>query len=235
MASATPPTPSSHTAAVVLSGCGFLDGSEIHEAVSCLIHLARHGIAAHCFAPDIAQAGTMDHATHKPAAETRNCLVESARITRGKILPIKELHADRFDLLVFPGGFGAAKNLCAFAKDGANCAVNADVERVIREFHAKGKTIAMCCIAPVIAARVLGTARGGRGCAVTIGTDDATAGAIRAMGASHADTRVTEAHVDRANRLVTTGAYMFDATPWEIYQGVGAMIDRAADLLSTRA
>ncbi|MCK6477635.1 MAG: isoprenoid biosynthesis glyoxalase ElbB [Phycisphaerales bacterium] len=220
------------TVAVVLSGCGFLDGSEIHESVSCLIHLARHGIEYRCFAPDVAQADVVNHATQKPAPEARNCLVEAGRIARGQIMPLAELHVQKFAGVVFPGGFGAAKNLCTFAKDGPACSVLPDVERVVKEFAAASRPIAMCCIAPVIAARVLGTAAGGRGCSVTIGSDTQTASAIQKMGASHVATNVTGAHVDEANRLVTTGAYMFHASPWDVFQGIGAMIDRFATMVA---
>ncbi len=218
--------------AVVLSGCGFLDGSEIHEATSCLIHLARHGIAYQCFAPDTAQSDVVNHASHKPAGESRNCMVESARIARGRIMPLAELHAQKFAGIVFPGGFGAAKNLCTFAKDGPNCTVNPEASRAIKDFHAAGKPIAMCCIAPALGAAVLGTARGGKGCSLTIGSDPGTAAALGKMGVTHASTTVTQAHVDAANKLTTTGAYMFDATPWEVFQGIGAMIDRFAEMLA---
>lgn len=219
------------TAAVVLSGCGFLDGSEIHESVSCLVHLARRGIDARCFAPDSPQAGVVNHATGKPTGESRHCMAEAARIARGRILPLAELHVTSYDGVVFPGGFGAAKNLCTFAADGPACTVAADVERVIQEFRSAGKPIAMCCIAPVIAARVLGASGG---CTVTIGRDPSTAAAIEAMGSRHHPTSVTEACADDAHRLVTTGAYMFEATPWEVFQGIGAMIDRFADWMTAR-
>ena len=41
----------------------------------------------------------------------RNVLVESARIARGNISPLSTLSATSYDAVVFPGGFGAAKNL----------------------------------------------------------------------------------------------------------------------------
>src|SRR5262245_31894025 len=111
------------TAAVVLSGCGFKDGAEIHEAVCCLIHLSRLGVAYRCFAPDAPQADVVNHATGKSMAggQTRNMLVESARIARGDIAPLSALDPAEFGAVVFPGGFGAARNLCTFAAKGADC------------------------------------------------------------------------------------------------------------------
>lgn len=217
--------------AVVLAGCGRADGSEIHEAVSCLIHLARLGASYRCFAPDAPQADVVDHLTGKPGPESRNILVESARIARGEIAPLSQLRPEEFDAIIFPGGFGAAKNLCTFARDGENCSVNSDVERVIKGFHTAGKPVGLCCIAPVIGARVLGKARGGPGVKVSIGDDAGTAAAIAKMGSTNVAKPVTEAAVDEANRLVTTPAYMYgEATPWEVYQGIGQMIERTLAL-----
>lgn len=211
--------------AVVLSGCGVYDGSEIHEAVSVLIHLSRHGAEVACFAPDI-ERPAVNHLTHKPEAHPRNVLVESARIARGKIAPLSELKVDQFDAVVFPGGFGAAKNLCDFATSGAECSVNPEVERVVKEFHAAGKPVGMCCIAPVIAARVLGKARNGPGVSVTIGNDQGAADAIAKMGSTNVPKPVTEACVDEQNHVVTAPAYMYgDAPVHQVYEGIGAMID----------
>ena len=215
--------------AVVLSGCGVFDGTEIHEAVSVLIHLSRAGASYECFAPDQAQAHVVNHLTHKPetaaAGAVRNVLVESARIARGRIKPLALLRAADFHAVVFPGGFGAAKNLCDFAFKGAECGVDSQVERVVREFHSAGKPVGMCCIAPVIAAKVLGTRSGGPGARVTIGNDSVTAAAIAAMGSLNVEKPVTAALVDEPNRLVTAPAYMYDAKPHEVFEGIGAMID----------
>lgn len=220
--------------AVVLSGCGFLDGAEITEAVSVLIHLDRRGLSAACFAPDIPQSSVVNHAAHKPGVGSRNVLEESARIARGKIAPLATLNAADFDALVFPGGFGAAKNLCDFAAKGPDCSVQADVARSLREFHAAKKPIGLCCIAPVLAARVLGTASGGPGCTLTIGSDPGTAAALSKMGASNVNHRVTEAHVDAKNLIVSTPAYMCESGPHAVFTGIGALVDELAKLLGVR-
>lgn len=206
--------------AVVLSGCGVFDGSEIHEAVSVLVHLSRAGAKYECFAPDKDQAKVVDHLTGKPAAgEKRNVLREAARIARGKIRPLAELRAEEFDAVVFPGGFGAATNLCDFAEKGAECAVDRDVERVVNAFHGADKPVGMCCIAPVIAAKVL------RGCRVTIGSDSGTAEAIARMGSQNVEKGVTEAYVDESQNVVTSPAYMYGAAPvHEVLDGIGEMV-----------
>jgi len=217
--------------AVVLAGSGRADGSEIHESVSVLVHLSRHGVKYQCFAPNQPQTDVVDHASGKPMQESRNCLVEAARISRGDIRDIKSLHAADFAGVVFPGGFGAAKNLCSFAKDGATCSVQPDVARVLMDFAGASKPIGLICIAPVLGAAVFGRDLQ-RSCSITLGADagnDAAAAATK-MGARHVAKRVTEALVDETNRIVTTPAYMCDATPFEVFTGIGVLVDEVVRL-----
>lgn len=213
--------------AVVLCGSGRSDGSEITEAVSTIVHLSRHGAAYKCFAPDSPQTDVINHATGKPmpGTQTRNMMVEAARISRGEISPLTSLFAAEFDMVVFPGGNGLAKNLCDFATRGSECTVIPDVERVIREFHGAKKGIGLICIAPVLAARVLGARMNGPGCKVTIGTSDEVAGKIAEMGSTNVPKGVSEAYVDDKNRVYSTPAYMCDAKPHEVFEGIGRLID----------
>ncbi|MFO0858248.1 MAG: isoprenoid biosynthesis glyoxalase ElbB [Phycisphaerales bacterium] len=211
--------------AVVIAGSGRGDGTEITEAVSVLVHLSRLNVMYKCFAPDQAQVDVINHVTGKPMSETRNLMVEAARISRGEISDIKTLNAGDFAGVIFPGGFGAAKNLCTFAKDGAACSVHPQVDRVVREFHAAKKPIGLICISPVIGAKVLGTANGGPGCSVTLGNDAGAAQAVTAMGSKHVVHAVTDAHVDREQRVVTTPAYMCEAKPYEVYTGIGKLVE----------
>jgi enhancing lycopene biosynthesis protein 2 len=201
---------------VVLSGCGVQDGSEIHEAVCTLLELARNEADAVCIAPDLPQAEVMDHSKGTPASEKRNMLTEAARIARGKIRDIREIRAADLDALIFPGGGGAAKNLCDFYPAGADCAVNPEVERLLLEMHAAKKPIGAICIAPAVVARVLGTAHP----RLTIGDDGGTASALEACGAVHEDCAVTGFVVDRENRIVSTPAYMYDASIRQVAAGV---------------
>lgn len=217
--------------AVVMGGCGRGDGTEITEAVSVLVHLSRLGMTYKCFAPDQPQVDVINHATGKPMNETRNLMVEAARISRGEISDLASLDPSKFAALIFPGGFGAAKNLCTFATDGPACSVNPQVDRVVRAFHAAKKPIGLICIAPVIGAKVLGTAAGGPGCSVTLGSDPATAQAIATMGSTHVDHAVTEAHVDKEQKIVTTPAYMCEARPYEVYSGIGKLVEAVIALV----
>lgn len=211
-------------AAVILSGCGVFDGSEIHEAVSLLMHLSRAGVEAECFAPDIEQRHVVDHLAGEVAQESRWVLVEAARIARGKVQPLDKLDPAGYDALFVPGGFGAAKNLCSFAFDGAACGVEPSVERALNGFHGAGKPIGMCCIAPVIAARVFEGAR------ITLGGAGEAPEAAEAMGATHVVRPVDEIEVDAERKLVTTPAYMYDAAIHEVDAGIGKMVAKVLAL-----
>jgi len=206
--------------AVVLSGCGVFDGAEIHESVFTLYALDKHGARYQCFAPDIDQAHVVNHLSGEVAdGETRNVLVESARIARGAIRPLSNFNAQDFDAIAFPGGFGAAKNLSSFAFDGADCTVNADVERALKDMVAAHKPIAALCITPALVAKVLD------GVDVTIGQDPGTASAIEAMGAHHTPTGPVSVVIDPNYKLVTAPCYMLDSTISQIADGADAAIE----------
>ncbi|CAL8342978.1 unnamed protein product [Boreogadus saida] len=219
--------------AVVLSGCGVFDGTEIHEASAILVHLSRGGAEVQMFAPDVAQMHVIDHQKGQPAEESRNVLTESARIARGNIADLAKLSASGHDAIIFPGGFGAAKNLSTFAVDGSDFKVNEDVERVLKDFHKAGKPIGLCCISPVLAAKLL------PGVEVTVGHEEeeggrwpyaGTAQAIKALGAKHCVKDPHEAHVDLKNKVVTSPAYMCETKLHLIFDGIGAMVTNVLKL-----
>ena len=211
-------------ASIVLSGCGVQDGSEIHETVLTMLHLDQAGIGIQSFAPDAAQAAVVDHCTGTPVRGTpRNMLVESARITRGNIKPLADWTPEACDMLIFPGGFGAARNLCTFADDGADCRVEAHTEQVLRTALTRRIPIGALCIAPTLIARVAGML--GLPVRVTIGSDPQVAAAIRAMGAEHIDCAVNHAVTDTTHRVVSSPAYMLAGSIAEVSQSANAMVD----------
>lgn len=213
--------------AVILSGCGYLDGSEIYEATLTLLHLDQAGAQVQCFAPDIPQLHVVNHLTGEPSAESRNVLVEAARIARGKIADVKTAKAADFDALIIPGGFGAAKNLCDFALKGSDMTVNPDVLAFARAVHAAGKPVGLVCIAPAMAPAI-----GGKGTRYTIGNDAGTAAAIDATGGVHMDCAVTDCVVDAEKKIVTTPAYMYSARISEAATGIGKLVKAVLDLAS---
>uniref|UniRef100_UPI00358FA722 ES1 protein homolog, mitochondrial-like isoform X2 n=1 Tax=Myxine glutinosa TaxID=7769 RepID=UPI00358FA722 len=214
--------------AVVLSGAGVYDGSELHEASAVLVHLSRGGAKVKIFAPNIPQMHVVDHTKGQPVeGETRNVLVESARIARGNIDELKQLSVSEHDAVIFPGGFGAAKNLSSFAVDGPACKVEPEVERILKEFHKAQKPIGLCCIAPVLAAKLLPSVE------LTVGHESeegglwphaAAAGAVKTMGATHVPKEVTESHVDSRNKVVSTPAFMCETDIHHVFDGIGSLV-----------
>lgn len=205
--------------AVILSGCGYLDGSEIYEATLTLLALDQAGAAVQCFAPDMAQLHVVNHLTGEPTGENRNVLVEAARIARGKITDVKTARAADFDALIIPGGFGAAKNLCDFALKGSDLTVNPDVLAFARTVHEAGKPVGLVCIAPAMAPTIAGV-----GTKYTIGNDAGTASAINATGGVHVDCAVTDCVVDAQKKIVTTPAYMYPARISEAAIGISKLV-----------
>ena len=211
--------------AVILSGCGVYDGAEIHESVITLLRLDQRGAKVQCFAPDIAQLHVINHLTGEQMPETRNVLVESARIARGEIKDVREARVEDFDALIVPGGFGAAKNLSSFATEGAACSVQADVLSLAEAFAQACKPIGLMCISPAIAAKIYGP-----GVICTIGTDADTAAAVTKMGGTHEDCEVSEIVEDKARKLVSTPAYMLAKSISEAAAGINKMVDRVLEL-----
>ncbi len=199
--------------AVILAGCGHRDGAEIQESVMTLYAIARSDSSYEVFAPDVNQYHVINHYTGQPANETRNVLAESARIARGKIRPLSEFNAKDFDILMFAGGFGVAKNLCTYAFDGADCTVNPEVERAVTAMHSSGKPIGAICISPVILAKVL------KGVTLTLGQDQSAIKNAEAMGAIHHPTDAQEIVIDTVNKVVTSPCYMLDSGIVDIAEG----------------
>jgi enhancing lycopene biosynthesis protein 2 len=212
---------------VLLSGCGVMDGSEIHEAVLTLLAIDVAGAQAICIAPDINQHHVIDHATgEEMTGETRNVLIESARIARGDIKNLKDIHSLNLDALILPGGFGAAKNLSDYAFKGADFTVLPEVADAVRSFYEAGKPLGFICIAPVIAAKVLGK----ENVEVTIGTNKASASNIEAVGATHVNCQVFNIHASNDRTVISTPAYMLGPTVKEVAKGIEKLVNAVVAL-----
>lgn len=211
--------------AVVLSGCGVFDGAEIHEATMSLYAITVNGGSYEIFAPDMDQHHVINHITGEEMNETRNMLVESARIARGKIRPLAEFDQAEFDGLLFPGGFGAAKNLSDWAFKGPDSTVIKEVGDAIRAMVEAKKPVGALCISPVLLAKTLEGAR------LTIGSDADTVSAIETAGASHIETTHGEVVIDDRYKIVTTPCYMLDATIVQIAEGADNVVKAMLQLM----
>ncbi|MBK7173210.1 MAG: isoprenoid biosynthesis glyoxalase ElbB [Bacteroidales bacterium] len=204
--------------AVILAGCGVYDGAEIHEAVLTLLAIEKNGAGYDIFAPDILQHHVVNHSTGQEMNETRNVLVESARIARGKIKPLNDLDVRTFDAIIFPGGFGVAKNLCNFAFKGDQCSVDPTVSTLIREAISHRKPIGALCISPVILAKILGNV------SITIGDEAETVELVEKMGAQHIVAGHGQVVIDDKHKVFSTPCYMLDATISQIAEGADNIV-----------
>ncbi len=206
--------------AIILSGSGVYDGSEIHESVLTMLAIVQNGAEYRCFAPNIEQYHVVNHLTGEiVSTESRNVLVESARIARGDIEDISELIVDEFDALVLPGGFGAAKNLCDFAINGQTCVMQTEVLKVCQLFAKANKPAGYMCIAPVMVALVYGD-----GSKATIGTDSDIAAQLETMGLEHVNCTVKNVVIDNERKLISTPAYMLAGNINEAASGINKLI-----------
>ncbi len=214
---------------VVLSGCGVYDGAEIHEAVLTLLALDRAGVEQVLIAPNIEQLHAVNHLNGNEMANgTRNVLVEAARIGRGKVHDLSNINAAELDALIFPGGFGVAKNLCDYAMVGPDCEVNPEVMSLAVQLVEAGKPIGVMCIAPVMLAKIMEQI--GRQVNLTIGGDLKTATDIEQMGQIHVRSKVTEIVVDQENKIVSTAAYMLGTRISDVAEGIERLVKKIIEL-----
>jgi len=213
--------------AVVLSGAGFLDGAEIQESVITLLSLDKAGAEYQCLAPDMEQMHVVNHLTGEVGiGETRNVLVEAARIARTNILDLAAADPADYDAVIFPGGYGAAKNLSDFAVNGSDSKVQPDVLKFAKRFAARGKPMGFVCIAPAMIPHIFDAEAH-----LTIGTDEETAAAITAMGGVHVSCPVKEYVVDEQRKLVSSPAYMLNARISEVAEGIEKLVNKVLELI----
>ena len=215
--------------AVILSGCGVFDGSEIYESVITLLCLDKAGAQVQCFAPDIQQMHVINHFTGDVVEdESRNVLVEAARLVRGDIKDLAQANMVDFDAVIIPGGFGAAKNLCDFAVKGSAFLLNEELKRFVQAAHQAKKPVGAMCIAPAMAGKLFG-----EGVRFTIGDDKSTAEAIEATGAIHEVCSVNDICIDDKNLLVTTPAYTLASNISEAAVGVEKLVQAVLAMIKT--
>lgn len=216
--------------ALILSGSGRADGSEIHESVCALLALSQHDLPVRMYAPDIEQFRVMNHLSGRMTEESRNVLVEAARIARGNITPLSELQPKDVSAILLPGGIGAAANLWAYAQDGIRGEVEPEVYRVLITAMRDQIPLGFICIAPVLGARIAHAL--GKSLTLTIGTDSNTAADIESLGCKHQLSNVSECVVDIENKVVSTAAYMSAKNIAECFSGISALVKEIKSMIS---
>ncbi|MBN2790499.1 MAG: isoprenoid biosynthesis glyoxalase ElbB [Candidatus Delongbacteria bacterium] len=208
---------------VILAGSGHADGSEIQESISTLIALSKYEVTYDCFSIDQDQYDVIDHSNYEPVKEKRNLLHEAARIARGKIKDIAELNVDNYGAIIFPGGFGIAKNLCTYAYEGRNGSVDSRIKELIVSFFKSKKYIGVICISPVM----IGMALSGiaEDLKLTPGYFEKAAEDLKYFGANPVMLDSTDICIDDLNKVISAPAYMnSDATLYQVYTGIEKLV-----------
>lgn len=212
--------------AIILAGCGHLDGAEIRESVITLLALDRAGASVSIFAPNIEQYHVINHLTGQPQAnEKRNVLIEASRIARGNIQDLKQLKVSNFDALILPGGYGVAKNLCDIAFGLEAPIIHPDVEQVILEFYNFKKPIGVICIAPALLVAVL--KKYGVVVNVTVGDDS---NIVESLGGKHHSCGTSAIFVDEEHKIVSCSAYMRDDILANIAEGIEKLVNKVLSI-----
>jgi len=223
--------------AVLLSGSGVYDGSEIHETVLSLLALAEAGMEYHCFAPNIDQHHVINHLNGEEMNESRNVLIESARMARGAVEDIAKLKTQDFDALMMPGGFGAAKNWTKWAFEGPDGEIDPEVKQTINAFVDASKPIVALCMSPTVISKALEGRKLNE--KLTVGTTqesspyDITAISVgmESLGAQPEHKSVVEISIDAENKIITSPCYMMDASILEIKEGISKSVDALKQML----
>jgi len=214
---------------VVLSGCGVFDGAEIHESVLTLLAIERAGAQAICFAPDKQQLDVIDHLSNEAASEKRNVLIESARIARGKIIPLAHADSTSLDALILPGGLGVTKNLSDFASKGRDYSIEKELSRLVRSLYQAQKPIGLICIAPVLLPKLLGDLIDPP-IRLTIGNDSELASMLDKMGGQHVICTTHDSVVDTQHKVITTPGYMLEgASIAEVADGIDQLVKKVLE------
>ena len=222
---------------VLLSGCGVYDGVEIQEAVLTLLAIEEIGAKAICISIDQPLHHVIDHTTGQEMSETRNMLVEAARIARGEIREISTIVPADLDALVIPGGFGSAKNFTKWAFNGPEGDIDPKVKLLIVNMVNVGKPIAALCVSPVVVAKALEGSS--IHASMTIGSNDepspydinAFSAGLLAAGASPVMKTVREIQIDHTNKIITAPCYMMDASILDIRKNIRSAIEALRDLI----
>lgn len=210
--------------AVLLHGCGVYDGTEIHEAVCTLLAIAQAGHEYQCIAPDVAQYHVIDHTTGNEMKESRNVLVESARIARGDVKRVDEINVADYAGLVMPGGFGTAKNITTWAFNGPAGEIEPKTRKLILGFAEARKPIAALCMSPTTLAKAFeGTQFMAH---LTVGSTaepspydiGAISEGMESIGAVAEMKTVREIAVDEELKIITAPCYMMEANIVEVYE-----------------
>lgn len=222
---------------ILLSGCGVYDGAEIQEAVFTMLAIEEIGGTVVPISINKPQHHVINHQTGDEMNEQRNMLIESARISRGKITDINEIQPSELDALVIPGGFGSAKNFTNWAFSGPEGSILPEVKLLIVNLVNIGKPIVALCVSPVVVAKAL---EGSNFTShMTIGSNaasspydiDGFSNAMNSIGVETSMKTINELQIDTTNKIITAPCYMMDASILEVRKNIQQAIFALKELI----
>ncbi len=216
---------------VLLHGSGVYDGTEIHEAVLTLLAIREAGHSYVCLAPNVDQHHVIDHTKGEEMKETRNVLVESARIARGDIEALTVEHANSIDALVMPGGFGTAKNITKWAFSGPEGAIDPTVRDFLMTVVKAKKPIVALCMSPTTLAKALEGS--GISAKLSVGSTEesspyeigAISDGVTAVGMQAEMKTVREVSVDDEHKIICAPCYMMNADILDVRKNIQQAIE----------
>ncbi|NVK28443.1 MAG: isoprenoid biosynthesis glyoxalase ElbB [Flavobacteriia bacterium] len=224
--------------AVLLHGSGVYDGTEIHEAVLTLLAIEEAGHTYSCIAPNMVQHHVVNHLNGEEMNETRNVLIESARIARGEITDVANVNIGDYDALLMPGGFGTAKNFTKWAFEGPSGEIQESIKNLVLGFVSAKKPIGALCMSPTTVAKALqGTEYHAM---LTVGSTEeaspydisAISEGLNSTGATAEMRTVREIAIDPNLKIVTAPCYMMKASITEVRNNIKEAVNSVIDLAS---
>ncbi|GAA0876339.1 isoprenoid biosynthesis glyoxalase ElbB [Wandonia haliotis] len=222
---------------VLLSGCGVYDGVEIHESVFTMLAIQEAGAEYICISVNKPQHHVVNHLTGEEMKESRNMMIEAARIARGNVKDITEVDPADIDALVIPGGFGSAKNFTSWAFEGPEGMVLPEVKLLIVNMINIGKPVCALCVSPVVVSKALEDSD--IHATMTLGTTEESSpydiqgfsDGIKQTGVEPVFKTVKEVQVDTVNRIVSAPCYMMDANMIEVRNNIKSAIEETINLI----
>lgn len=224
-------------AGILLSGCGVYDGAEIQEALFSMLAVEEAGGEPIAISINGNQHHVVNHLTGEEMNESRNMMVEAARIARGNVKDIDTISISEIDALIIPGGFGSAKNLTSWAFEGSAGTIHPSVKKLILDLLNANKPLVALCVSPVVVAKALEGS--GIHSKLTIGSTaeaspyDITgfSQGLESVGATTEMKTVREITIDRENKIITAPCYMMDASLLEVRNNIQQAIQALKELL----
>lgn len=217
---------------ILLSGCGVYDGSEIQETISAMLALEESGVEYIGISINKNQHHVINHIDGSEQHETRNMLVESARIMRGNVVDISTITPADIDGLVIPGGFGNAKNLSNWAFNGPDGEILPEVKLLLINLINIGKPIAALCVSPILLSLALKDSK--EVPTLTLGSSKekspydikAFHEGIEKIGSKSIEKGIKEISVDEKNRIICAPCYMQDTSLLEVRKNARLAIEK---------